>query len=30
MLRGLETIGAQLTLDMAAFNLAQLPKLLAA
>lgn len=30
MLRGLETIGAQFTLNMAAFNLAKLPKLLAA
>jgi len=30
MLRGFETIGAQLTLNTAAFNLAKLPKLLAA
>lgn len=30
MLRGVETVGAQFTLNMAAFNLAKLPKLLAA
>jgi hypothetical protein len=30
MLRGLETISVQFTLNMAAFNLAKLPKLLAA
>jgi transposase len=30
MLRGLEAVGAQFTLNMAAFNLAKLPKLLAA